>query len=455
MKVLLVNPYIYDFTAYDLWLKPLGLLYVASVLKQYTDCELYWLDTLDRFQENAVPEGDSSLKKAQASGRGKFYREVVEKPPIYEDTPRVYSRYGIPFARFLEKIDAVPEPDLILVTSLMTYWIDGVNITIDTLKERFPAARVVLGGVLPTLAPVAHVRNQVKADYFIEGYGEPQILDIVKAHGGKVYRAPGFSEVNDIPYPAVEFLSNHSALPLITARGCPFRCTYCASDKLNVKFLERSTENILGEIYGLYETYGTKHFIIFDDALLINKKRRFLKVFRKVKEDLSVHFHTPNGLHVREIDLETAEVFYGCGFKTLRLSLESTSAEILKKSGNKVTVRQMIGAVENLEAAGYERKEIGVYLIFGLPGQRVEDVEVALRFVGDLGVIPHLSYFTPVPGTVDFINLQKSGEIATPVNFHETNKIYFLYNKSGLSLDEIQHLKDLSASISNGLIRAA
>ncbi len=105
MKILLVNPYIYDFTAFDLWLRPLGLLYIASVLKKYTDCELYWLDALDRFQEKAFLPGDPSLKRSHADGTGKFHREIMEKPDIYKDVPRNYSRYGIPPDTFREKLE--------------------------------------------------------------------------------------------------------------------------------------------------------------------------------------------------------------------------------------------------------------------------------------------------------------------------------------------------------------
>jgi coproporphyrinogen III oxidase-like Fe-S oxidoreductase len=102
----------------------------------------------------------------------------------------------------------------------------------------------------------------------------------------------------------------------------------------------------------------------------------------------------------------------------------------------------MVRAVENLEGAGYERKDIGVYLLFGLYGQTVKEIERALHFVKDLGVTPHLAYFSPVPGTTDFFNLQKSGILSTPVNLYETNKIFFVYNKSGFSYDEIKQIKD-------------
>ncbi|NIM12179.1 MAG: radical SAM protein [Candidatus Aminicenantes bacterium] len=445
MKILLVNPYIYDFTAYDLWLRPLGLLYIAAVLKKYTACELYWLDTLDRFQQGAYPAGDKRAKKTKPDGRGKYHREAVEKPVIYRETPRSYARYGIPFKTFSEKLNKIPSVDIILVTSLMTYWIDGMKITIDTLKRRFPSAKIVMGGVLPTLVPEDILKNHMDVDYLIKGYGENKILEFIKEHGGGVYSYPDFSDIDTIPYPAVEFLSNKDVLPLMTSRGCPFHCTYCASDILNPRFLERSADKVLEEIYFLHDTYATRDFVIFDDALLINKQKRFLKVFQKVSETLDVHFHTPNGLHAGEIDRETAETFFKSGFKMMRLSFESTRSEILSMSSDKVTVRQMKTAVENLEAAGYKRKDIDVYLLFGVPGQRLEDIEEALAFVKGLGVTPHLSYFSPVPGTIDFIDLQKSGVLSTPVNLYETNKIYFVYNKSGFSFEEVKHIKDQAA----------
>ncbi len=236
MKILLVNPYIYDFTAYDLWLRPLGLLYIAAVLKKYTLSELFWLDALGRFQEKAAPPGDSSLKQSKASGRGKYHRELVEKPFIYENTPRRYARYGIPFEAFRDKIDNIPKVDMILVTSLMTYWVDGVKITVDTLRKKFPSAKIVIGGILPTLVPAVLLKNSIDADYFVPGYGEEKILKIIEANNGRVYPHPDLSGVDNL-YPAVEFLSNRNSLPLLTSRGCPYRCTYCASSILNKKQL--------------------------------------------------------------------------------------------------------------------------------------------------------------------------------------------------------------------------
>lgn len=441
MRVLLVNPYIYDFTAFDLWLRPLGLLYIASVLQKYSACELYWLDTLDRFSEQ-----DHTPKNT----KGKYHREVVPKPAIYNHTPRHYARYGMPYETFLEKLEALPEVDFILVTSLMTYWVDGVKVTISALKKRFPRARIILGGILPSLVPAELLRAHLKeaaVDFLVAGYGETKILEILQEYGARVENIPTFNHPDTLPYPAVAFLANRDALPLMTSRGCPFNCTYCASSLLNRHFLERSSASILKEIYDHVEHFGTSQFVIFDDALLINKKKRFFEVFKPLAQTLSVSFHTPNGLHVSEIDRETAQVIFESGFKTLRLSFESTSAHILNRSANKVTVSQMVQAVEHLEAAGYDRKNLGVYLLFGLPGQKVEDIEAALRFVQELGVTPNLSYYSPVPGTVDFQDLQKSQLLSSPLNLYETNKIYFLYNKSGFTPEQIKNIKEQASLI--------
>lgn len=448
MKILLVNPYIYDFTAYDLWLRPLGLLYIASVLKTYTHCELYWLDALDRFQEDAFPPDAPSKKRSHSNGSGKFHREIVEKPGVYENVPRHYSRYGIPLEAFHKKLDQIPTVDMILVTSLMTYWIDGVKTTMDILKQKFPSAKVVFGGILPNLVPADQLKHHIHADYFINGYGETQILTILKEIDDKVLLPyPDFADIDTIPFPAVEFLAGRDALPLMTSRGCPYRCTYCASNLLNNGFRERKPEKVLEEIRFMHQTYGTKHFVIFDDALLINKDRRFLKVFREVAETLDVRFFTPNGLHVCEIDGKTADIMFQSGFKTLRLSFESTTEELLSRSSGKVTVNQMIRAVENLEAAGYERKGLGVYLLFGVYGQKIKDIEAALDFVGDLGLTANMAYYSPVPGTVDFLELQRAGVLSTPVDLYETNKIYFVYEKSGFSPEEIGAVKEKASAI--------
>jgi hypothetical protein len=441
MKVLFVNPYICDFTAYDMWLRPLGLYYLAAAVRRYSNAEIYWLDALDRFQEGLKIHG-------RADGRGKYLRKFVEKPRIYQNVPRNYSRYGMPLELFQGKIAALPDMDVILVTSLMTYWLEGLQFTLKILKQRFPRAKVVLGGVLPGLAPT-EARSLLAADHYVKGYGETAVLRLLKDLGAKVSFVPEFSATIEFPLPAIDLAGTQEFVPLLSARGCPLRCSYCASRLLNPVFIERRSADISAEIEQRRRDFNSRHFIIFDDALLVNKKERFLPVFSRLARDAKtpVYFHTPNGLHAREIDRESAAVLHAAGFVTPRLSFESLAAEILRRSDGKVKRKQMENAVSNLERAGYHCGQLGAYLLFGYPGQTMADMEVALTFIKDLGLVPHLSVFSPVPGTADFIALQRQGVLAAPLDLLQTNKMYFLYEKSGFSAEEILRVKEMATAI--------
>src|SRR3954454_8698691 len=94
-KILLVNPPIYDFSAYDFWLKPYGLLRVAGYLRGQAALTLF--DYLDRFHPHAPPE---PAQRAGTWERGQFYTQGVAKPALLAAIPRTYRRYGLPRARF-------------------------------------------------------------------------------------------------------------------------------------------------------------------------------------------------------------------------------------------------------------------------------------------------------------------------------------------------------------------
>ncbi len=426
----------------------LGLYYLAAAVRRHSNVEIYWLDALDRFQEGMEIHG-------RADGRGKYQREFLQKPPLYQSVPRNYCRYGIPVELFQEKITAWPDMDVILVTSLMTYWLEGLQFTLKLLKQRFPRAKIVLGGVLPSLAP-NEARSAVPVDLYVQGYGEMAVLHFLSNLGASVSVGEDFSAPVDFPFPALDLAGTQEYVPLLTARGCPLHCHYCASRLLNPIFSERRPDDILAEIEQRRQDFHSSHFIIFDDALLINKKKRFLPVFSRLARNgkTRLRFHTPNGLHAREIDPEIAAVMHAAGFSTLRLSFESLSADILRRSDGKVKKKQMEDAVSNLERAGYHRGQLGAYLLFGYPGQTIRDMEISLAFIRDLGLVPHLAVFSPVPGTADFFTLQQRGVLTKPLDLLQTNKTYFLYQKSGFSGEEILRVKEMATAISTANTRS-
>ena len=116
--ILLVNPWIHDFAAYDLWARPLGLLVLATRLRRY-GWEPRLVDCLDPDHPEMGPI------KAKALSHGHFHRTPIPKPEALEGVPRTYCRYGV-HPEFIRKdLESMPVPRAILVTSLMTYWYPG------------------------------------------------------------------------------------------------------------------------------------------------------------------------------------------------------------------------------------------------------------------------------------------------------------------------------------------
>jgi len=162
-NLLLINPWIYDFAAYDLWSKPLGLLYIASFLRKF-NFNISYIDCMDKYDFGWQP-------KVRRFGQGNFYRTEIEKPDILKHIPRKYCRYGIPEKSFKERLSALPVPDAILLTSIMTYWYLGPKRAVELVREIYPGIPVIMGGIYATLMP-EHAMRTVKPDHIITGPGE-------------------------------------------------------------------------------------------------------------------------------------------------------------------------------------------------------------------------------------------------------------------------------------------
>jgi len=157
-NILLINPWIYDFTAYDFWLKPLGLLYIAALLKKYTNFTLSFIDCLDRYHPLLAKK-----LSTKDDGRGHFFKEEVPKPRVLASIPRKYSRYGIPLPFFKNALDQVVPPDLVLLTCTMTYWYPGVQAVVELIRKKFGRVPIILGGVYPSILP-RHALAQTGVD---------------------------------------------------------------------------------------------------------------------------------------------------------------------------------------------------------------------------------------------------------------------------------------------------
>ncbi len=440
-KIVLINPWIYDFTAYDLWARPVGLLYLASIIKNnIEDKEIHFIDCLDRFSEDVRKK--LKFPPSKEDGRGKFYKERIKKPEIFSDIPRFYSRYGITEDMFIERLLKIGKADLYLVTSTMTYWYPGVHRAIEIIKKLFPESQVWMGGIYPSLLYEFAKKNS-GADFVFKGRAENSILPLLKKLGFKVKEIPVFKNMDELPYPDYSLQSRHPYLPFMTSIGCPYRCPYCATKILSPRFFQRDVKNLFNELSYYKEVYGIEHIVFYDDALLINKRRRLLPLLNTLKKNsINFSFHTPNGIHVKEIDRETADAIFESNFKTLRLSLEIGVEKLTDKLAPKLKLKDFEKAIVNLINSGFKRKQLETYILFGHPLQKAQDIRDSFKFVSQFEVPISFSYFSPIPGTEDYNGLVEKGVIREDEDPLIQNKIAFVYLKSNLKMEEIKEIKE-------------
>lgn len=388
MRALLINPWVYDFKAFDFWNKPVGLLIVTDILKKI-GFKIGFIDCMDRLSPYY-----KTKTKTDIYGRGKYHHEVVEKPNIFKQVPRHYKRYGIPRECFVEVIRKLPQPDIVFVTSSMTYWYLGVFEVIKILREEFPKTKIILGGIYATLCE-KHAKRYSGADMVFVGAIEEHLGELLNDLGYTYnnilvsdYYVPDFSLYKKLNYGVV-----------LTSRGCPFNCTYCATKTLCKRFQVMPNEIVVEQLD--YFSKKTKNIAFFDDALLYNKK--FPSLLQKiVQRNYKLNFHASNGLHCRYITEEIAHLMYKANFKTMYLSLETTNPEVQKRTGGKVNTREFMNAVKVLKQAGFSADAIHTYILFGMPGQEHEEIIDSIKLCHKLKVHAHLCEFSPIPHTKEY-----------------------------------------------------
>ena len=418
-KILLVNPPIYDFAAYDFWLKPSGLLSVAGFLRGKADFKLFdYLDRLAPFM--------AGQKKFESDrwGRGRFCSEHTPAPPVFKAIPRYFRRFGLPrnlFANFLAKEGPF---DFVMIQTTMTYWYQGLQEVIEDVHKLQPQAKIILGGNYVTLC-CEHAQT-LGADLLVQGTNIEPLWEYLAI-------AP------DMQQPALwEVYDKLNVGVLKLTDGCPFNCTYCSVPKMYGKFKPRSLEHSLGELELLCRL-GVENVAFYDDALLFEAEKVLIPFLSDaLKRILRVNFHSPNALNARFVTRDLAELMLRAGFKTFYLGFESASQQWQKQTGSKVFSEELAQAVRYLIAAGAEPENITAYQILGHPHIDIQELEASMRFVSSLGIRGMLADFSPIPGTPDGEYCRKWIDLDEPLMHNKTAFPIIL-----LGFDESNRLKDL------------
>jgi radical SAM superfamily enzyme YgiQ (UPF0313 family) len=282
---------------------------------------------------------------------------------------------------------------------MMTYWYPGVFEVIKITKHMLPGIPIVLGGIYATLCPEHAIKSG--ADIIITGAGEKQLSALLHDFfGDDPLYAPDPDDLDSLPYPALDLLPFKDQFPILTSRGCPYNCTYCASRLLTDNFRQRTPARIVDEIHFWHKHFGVSQFSFYDDALLMNPDEMAIPMLKEIiKRGLTCEFHCPNGLHISQIAPELSKLMHMAGFATIRFGFESFNPTTQLTTGGKVNNEQLQAAIRYLTEAGYKSEDIGIYLLCGLPGQEAAELRDSIRYVQLHGARPIIAEYSPIPGT--------------------------------------------------------
>ena len=322
------------------------------------------------------------------------------------------------------------QPIFVGITALSTYYSEARQLS-RLIKEAIPNQVVVFGGVHATALPENTIMES-RADFVVRCEGEETIVELARClyEGKKDFENifgityivdgkpvstedrplikdldalpfPEWHKINPFRYPAFP----HGAIywfrqyaPILTTRGCPYSCKYCASTnfwKNRIRF--RSPRNIVDEMEYLVNTFGIKEFHVWDDNFTL-KKSHVVGVCREIlKRGLKLKLTTPNGIRIDSLDDEVLRWMKAAGFYALTLAVESGSQEMLDAMGKKTKLSAM---VENISKA----KKIGFYLntfwMMGFPGETPEMIWKTINLAKDLPVDAAYFYMVqPLPGS--------------------------------------------------------
>jgi radical SAM superfamily enzyme YgiQ (UPF0313 family) len=444
--VLLVNPWIYDFAAYDLWAKPMGLLYLASYLRE-SGLSVRLIDCLDVHHPLMAETAYAKKPLRRHYGTGKYWKRRVSTPQKLSAIKRPYNRYGIDPQVFVREVRRVERPAAVLVTSLMTYWYPGVFEAIRLIKDIHPDVPVLLGGIYATLCP-EHARTHSRADFVIPSPGQCWPVHLNDTFKGIIPDVQLKKKLDPFtPYPAFDLLTNIEYVCITGSIGCPFRCAYCASEYLSPPFLKRDPLALFEEVRYWHRDYRVRDFAFYDDALLVDAEHHICLFLEQVlRRNLDLRFHCPNGIHITYVDPAVAGLLFKAGFKEIRLGLETSDPQLQDHLGRKFSTDEFEMAVAHLRAAGFRSDQIGVYLLMGLPGQSHDQVARTIAYVGQIGAVPYLSEYSPIPHT----GLWKA---AVDISRFDLNSEPLFHNNSilpcwsGESLEKVGSLKAMVREI--------
>ena len=370
--------------------------------------------------------------------------------------------------------------DIVLSGSIVTHykWMKWLT---RRVRHYNPKAKIIIGNSVAGSIPELFLKNS-EADMAIMGEGEIStselILSIIrdqdfskisgiayKRLDGKIVVNPkrkGIKKLDEFPminwkifdteayfkksYAAARALEGKEVrvMPVVTARGCAFRCTFCHFVFENDPYRYRSPQNIILEIKRNIEDYGCNYISFWDDLSFASlpQAERFadaiiasgLKFFwsAAVRVDL---FGNPK--HAFSRRLAVAQKFKEAGCLSLGFSLESANEKILEMMNKKIEAQYFLNQVEVLNQVDITSM---ISVVFGYPIETRKTINQTFEMCKSAGIYPSMGYLLPLPSTGMYDYALKNGYIKNEDEYLDliTERQDLCLNMTAMSDEEVK-----------------
>jgi len=384
MRILLLQPPLEDFYTTPIRLYPLGLLYVAAVLRR-AGHEVTLVDALSPLKKRtlALPTNLGHL------------RPFIDSAPHFF---RNYYRFGREDESLLEEM-AAWRPEAVGIASQFTAYYKNIHELAPRIKQRLGCA-VFIGGHHATAFAAECLERTPALDGVCIGPAETGLGHLVPgqmaALVGEQIDWRTLTPAHDLADPALYRIGRTPYASLQCSRGCPQGCDFCGVANMFGRAMTwRPVENVLEEMRGLYRR-GVRLFNFEDDNLTV-RRTWFQDLLQGIRADsrlAGIELTAMNGLAYPTLDGEILTLMKQAGFRRINLSFVTRDVALRQDYHRPHQGEALETVVRKAQQLGLM---VTVYLIIGLPGQSFAEIRASVDHLLDLGVLvgPSIFYIPP------------------------------------------------------------
>jgi len=232
-------------------------------------------------------------------------------------------------------------------------------------------------------------------------------------------------------------------MPILTTRGCPYRCTFCSSpDMWTTRYVQHSPKRVVDEMALYIKKYNVTNFDSQDLTAIVKRSWSIELCKELIARDLNITWQMPTGTRSEVFDDEVVDLLYRSGCRLLSFAPESGSPEILKKVKKQIDLENLFQGIRRALLRGFK---ISCFIVIGFPTERPEDIKMTMRLIRKFAVMGvhdvTVNKFVSYPGSALFQELLAEGKVQLNDEFFLSSMD--LYTKNSPSYADAISLKSL------------